>query len=525
MILSNADISSASGTVYKREGYKMYNQKTLSRRQALTGGAVAGILLSAPQLTQASALAPASAAPPPPAAQPVKVMPAITEYIAAASTADVPEDVLDRGRLHILDTLTSILACRNLEAADLGRKYARALSGGPSASHAILGSKERANIIDAVFASAMAGHGAEINDFIPSAFVQPGPSIVSAALAVAEGQSITGRQVLKSVIAGYELAGRIPKTIGLKNLQKAAIANHGIGPVFGTAAAVASLKAMTPDQVGHVLSYCAQQASGSWQWMLDVRHIEKSFVFAGMGARNGLQAALMVEQGFTGVPDCFDIPGGWLLTAAFSGGDANRNYLIEKLGERFEMQETAVKKYPTGGPTQPAIEALLDMRKKLDPKDVARIHIAMPGRADAFRDAAMPALNLPYLASIIMLDGHLDFESAQSLERMHQDPAVQEFRKKVSVVHDAAQEAVPHEARTESARVTIHRHKEPAMEKYVAYVAGFPSHPMNRTELVDKCRHMLEPILGANNTRELISRASYIDGEQDVSKLIKLVCI
>ena len=68
-------------------------------------------------------------------------------------------------------------------------------------------------------------------------FVQPGPSIVSAVIALAEQRRKSGEAVLRAVITGYELAGRIPKALGNQNLRRAGVANHGLGPVFGTAAA------------------------------------------------------------------------------------------------------------------------------------------------------------------------------------------------------------------------------------------------------------------------------------------------
>ena len=490
----------------------------ISRRAAFVGAVAIGGVLSASRVG-ATQPAPTSrdAA--------IRVMPALTAYIASARGAAVPEAVRDLARLHLLDTLASIVACRDLEAATLGRGYARVASGGAAGAVTILGSRERAGIVDAAFAGAMAGHGAEINDFIPSAYVQPGPSIVSALLALAEARGLLGRTVIDALIVGYELAGRIPKAIGTGNLQKAVLANHGIGPVFGTGAAAAAALGMNAARVGHVLSYCAQQASGSWQWMLDVRHIEKSFVFAGMGARNGLQAALMVEAGFTGVADSFDIEGGWLRSAAFSGGDANRPYLIERLGERFELTETAFKRYPSGGPTQPAVEALLDLRRSVRPEDVIDIRIAMPGRAATFRAAQMPALNLPYLAAIIFLDGRLDFVAAQSLERMHGDPAVARFRELVEVVHDPAQEAAPGRPRVESARVTLRRRGKPPLERFVPYVRGFPSHPMTRGDVEGKVRGLVEPVLGAARTHELIARTTDIDDAADLKPIVALMTI
>jgi 2-methylcitrate dehydratase PrpD len=227
---------------------------SLTRRDALMAGGVLGASLAMPAAAQhggaatktraqhggAATQAPqhgGGAAAEEPA---LPVMPAITRYIAGAATAAVPEPVREMARLHILDTLASVIACRDLEASRLGRAYATAQSGGAGATP-ILGSRDKATLVDAVFASAMTAHAAEINDFIPSALVQPGPSVVSAALLLGSQRRKSGRDMVNAVVAGYELAGRIPKTLGSGNLQKAGLANHGVAPVFGTAVAAASL--------------------------------------------------------------------------------------------------------------------------------------------------------------------------------------------------------------------------------------------------------------------------------------------
>lgn len=379
---------------------------------------------------------------------------ALSAYVAGALAADPPADHRELGRLHILDTLAAVVACRDLEPAVLARRYARSLSG-EGGVVTMLGTGERTGLVDAVFAGAMTGHAAEINDFIPSAFVQPGPAVVAVGLALAEARGASGADLLRAVMAGYELAGRVPKALGLANLRRAGVANHGIGPLFGSAAAAAVLLKLAPAQIDDFWTFCAQQAGGSWQWLLDVEHIEKAFVFAGMGARDGLQAALMVEAGFRGVRDALDHPAEWLRGGAFAGGDSNPAYLTEGLGERSELPLTAYKRYPVGGPTQPAVEALLSLLPAIDGTPVEMVRIEMPGRWEAFRDAAMPALNLRYLTAIILLDGRLDFVSAQSLERMAGDAAVRDLMGRVEIAHDPAQEAEPGQPRTESARVTV----------------------------------------------------------------------
>jgi 2-methylcitrate dehydratase PrpD len=488
----------------------------IDRRRTLLAALAAGGAAWAPALPGMAQTRPAEPSP--------KVTAPLSAFIAGAQTAQIPEEILDLGRRHILDTLASVVACRDLEPSTLARRYALAQSGDARRSAVtILGTRSKAALVDAVFASAMTAHGAEINDFIPSAFVQPGPSIVSASVALAEQRKKSGAQVLRAVLTGYELAGRVPKAIGNENLRRANIANHGIGPVFGTAAASASIIGLPQDRISDLLTYCAQQASGSWQWMLDVEHIEKSFVFAGMGARNGLQAALFVEQGFRGVRDSFDNPAGWLNSAIFTGHDADRAYLVEELGQRWEMHETAYKRYPVGGPTQPVVHGLLQLLPQIDREQVASVKIAMPGRWQAFRDAAMPALNLRYLTAIILLDGRLDFVSAQSLERMHGDAKAKALMTRVDVVHDPAQEHKPGEDRTESARVEVIHADGRRLEIFVPYVVGFPSHPMSKADVEAKALELMTPGLGAARARAVVDQVWDIDRLKDGGRLAALI--
>ena len=170
-----------------------------------------------------------------------EITPALTAYIAGAAGHSVPPEIRERAHLHILDTLASIIACNSLKASELGRRYAAAMS--PDGGSPILGSMQTASPVDAVFASAMTAHAAEINDFIPSAYVQPGPAIVPTALETARVAKRSGADFTGAVIAGYEIAGRLPKPIGTRNLYYAGLANHGIAPTFGAAAAAASMMA------------------------------------------------------------------------------------------------------------------------------------------------------------------------------------------------------------------------------------------------------------------------------------------
>lgn len=467
----------------------------IGRRGVMSGGAAFGALMLSSSLRGAEAA--------------TGVGVALASYIIDSRKASLPDSIRELARLHILDTIVSAMACRELEPSRLARSFARAQGSGTSM---ILGTGERSSVIEAAFAGAIIANAAEINDFIPSAFVHPGPAVLATALAIAERNSASGERTLRAIVAGYELAGRIPKALGLAQLTGAGMSSHAIGALFGSAAAAASLLDLNAEQIGHMFAYCAEEAAGSMQWLLDVEHIEKSFVFAGRGARAGLSAALMAQAGWRGTRDAFDAPGGWMRSAPFDGGDAavRRATLAADLGARFELSGAAFKRYPVGGPTQPAIAGMLALLPKIDRNAVASVRIEMPGRADAFRDAQMPALNLRYTSALVLIDGRLDFVHVQSRERFVNDAAAHALMNKIEVVHDATQEPKPGEAREESARVTITQINGSRQEIFVPRVLGYPSHPMTRADVEQKAAGLLAP-RSAPLVADIIDRAGHSD--------------
>jgi 2-methylcitrate dehydratase PrpD len=242
-----------------------------------------------------------------------------------------------------------------------------------------------------------------------------------------------------------------------------------------------------------------------------------------MGARNGLQAALLVEAGFRGVREAFDDPAGWFHGPPFRGGDRDADALVLGLDRPVALHDTATKRHPVGGPAQPAVEALLDLLTVVDACDVERVVVAMPGRADAFRDAAMPALNLRYLTAVILLDGRLGFEAAQSLDRFRHDEAVAARMVAVEVVHDPDQEVGTGRHRVESARVTVTLGSGEVHERFVGSVAGYPTHPMTRAEIEAKAHGLLAPHLGERRADRVIATCARLEGLDRAADLLPMI--
>jgi 2-methylcitrate dehydratase PrpD len=445
----------------------------------------------------------------------------LTSYITEARAADLPEEVSELAKRHILDTLAAIVACRDLVPATLARKYVALQSAGANVAP-ILGTTERAALLDAIFASAMCAHAAEINDFEPSAYVQPGAAVLPATLCLGVTRRASGAALLRALTVGYEISGRLPKALGNRNLSNAVLANHSVGPLFGVAAACASLLKLPAERFNDLYAYCVQQAAGSWQWLRDIEHVEKAFAFAGMPARRGTECALLVEAGFTGLGDPFVGEPGWLNSSMFKGegSDFKPGVLTQDLGTKFELPLVGYKRYPVGGPTQSAVQLMLDFVKDIDPKQVTKVRVEMPGRAAAFASAGMPALNLPYLCSIILIDGKLDFTAAQSRERFLNDAQVRAFMPNVEVVYDPDQERMP---RVESARVHLTLQDGSMREAFLEHVKGYPDYPMDRDDVQNKARELLSPRLGRARVDELVDAVWSIERADSLDRLVELI--
>jgi 2-methylcitrate dehydratase PrpD len=445
----------------------------------------------------------------------------LSKYISESQTAPIPDDIRELSKRHILDTLASIVACSQLKPAQLARDFALFNSGQTQTAH-LLGTNTKTALLDAIFANALTAHGAEINDFCPSAFVQPGPPIVATVMGIGETFASSGEQLLRAVIVGYEISCRLPKALGIRNLQDFGLSSHGVGPTFGSAAAAASILKIPEDRIGEIFAYCVQQASGSYEWLRDVDHLEKAFLFGGMPARNGAYAALLIHNGFTGVGDPFESNPGWLISCMFLGPDSDldKQRLVHKLGEEFELSLVGYKRYPVGGPLQAGVEGLLTLIKTIDRNDIAKIDIKMPGgRVSSFSDAPMPAINLRYLSAVILEDGELTFEMAESRERMATD-SIRQKMEIVSLIHDSEQEREP---RVESALVEVTLRNGEKKQIFIEHVLGFPHYPMGHEDVHTKAMGLLVPVLGIEQSRTLTDLVWNLEKVNDIRELIPLL--
>jgi 2-methylcitrate dehydratase PrpD len=175
---------------------------------------------------------------------------------------------------------------------------------------------------------------------------------VPAALAAGELFGIDAKHFLRAITLGDDIGTRVSMTLGgLQFQMKTYHSSHSIANNFGAAVAAGCSAGLGVQQMRWLMDYTAQQASGIAAWQRDTHNVEKAFVFGGAPARNGVDAALPIDVGASGVDDIFPAQ-----TTSSCRLIRRRAHLVDGLGERFEVTQTNIKKWTVGSPIQAPLD-------------------------------------------------------------------------------------------------------------------------------------------------------------------------
>ena len=451
------------------------------------------------------------------------VMHALATYVARAPKKALPAPVREKTKHHVLDTIAAMVSGSRLLPGAKAISYIKTQGGAAEAS--VIGSRFITTSQNAALANGMLAHADETDDSHAPSLTHPGCGIVPAALAIAEREQAGGTAFLRAVALGYDVGCRLTMALHPYAFRDVGHSTHSFGPMFGAAAAAGSLLGFGYDQVRHVLSYTAQQASGVSCWMRDAEHIEKAFDFGGMPARNGVAAATMVAHGFTAVEDVFSGERNFFIAYDEShriGKAPQPERLIDGLGTRFEVMHTNIKRWSVGSPIQAPLDALLELIRANGVRagDVKKlvVRVAHQG-ANTVDNREMPDICMQHLCAVMLLDGIVTFESAHDEERM-KDRKVLEVRSRVELRgDDALTRAMP----SRQGIVELALKDGRALRHHVKAVRGTADNPMTREEVDEKCFHLLSPILGARRARRLCDTVWTIEDLPNMRELRPLL--
>jgi len=448
------------------------------------------------------------------------IMDKLSRYMSEARERALPDEVVEKAKHHILDTLAAMISGSEIRPGRAAIEFVRAYGGKEVAT--VVSSNLACGPIEAALANGVLAHADETDDSHGPSRSHPGVSVIPAALAAGELFGISGTHFLRAVTLGYDVGTRVTMSMGGPGYQVATHrSTHGTVAAFGAGAAAGCAAGLGAQQMRLLLDYSAQQTSGIGAWSRDAEHMEKAFLFGGKPAAGGVTAAMLVRAGWTGVDDIFSGPDNFFEALAPRENGAVRadpTQLAEKLGERYEITRTNIKKWTVGSPIQAPLDALAGFFKQRSfaADEVQKVVVRIASdEANTVSNRDMPDICLEHMLAIMLLDKTATFRSAHDKARM-KDPAVLLQRAKVEVLADPRIDA--RRPRRE-AIVELTLRDGTQMSEWIRDVRGTADNPMTREEVVAKARDLISPVLGSAACSNLMVKVLALESVKDVREL------
>lgn len=320
--------------------------------------------------------------------------------------ADFPSSgaEVDAMGLYALDTLAMALG----GAGCMSSKVARdALHSGPGAA-TVYGAATSASAAEAALLNGTAAHGLELDDDHRTSVMHPGAVVVPAAFAMAEATGASGRDFLRGVLAGYEVAIRTGEVYD-GGLYRNGFHPTAVCGVFGAAAACSVILGLDAPGFVRAMGIAGTQAAGLVEWRTDGSWIKR--LHPGRSAQSGVMAAQLARAGFTGPATVFEGRYG-VFHALGHGAPVRAEAMTAGLGQRYMALGTAIKPYPCCRFSHGAIDLAIEAHGKLAGRAPEKVTVRL-FRTDVLTYHPRPTntvdaqFNVPYLVAVSLLKGRI----------------------------------------------------------------------------------------------------------------------
>jgi 2-methylcitrate dehydratase PrpD len=425
--------------------------------------------------------------------------------------ADLPREVLDRARYFLLDYLS--VAIRGSLEPSAQAVYRMIDRVGANGNATIIGTGARTTAGLAAMANGTAAHGLEHDDTHSGGSIHLGAVMYSAALALAETlPDIAAEQFLTAVVAGYETAARIAMAVQPKEHYALGFHPTQTCGVFGAAVTASKLLHLSASGMRNAMGIAGSMAAGSMEFLADGSWIKR--LHPGLAAHNGIHAAMIAAEGFTGPLRILEGRDGFL------HGYSRKpipELLTADLGKTFEILHTAVKPHACCRYMQGPIDAVLALVQQHDiaPGRIRNIeigvleagwNIVVEPRAQKYNPESVvdAQFSMPFGAAVAVLYRAAGLNQF-TLENVR-NAAIREMMGKVTMVKDRRlEEAFPQEW---PAQARIELTGGERYEKFVKYPKGDPQNPLTWEEMAAKFRSLAGAVLSPDRCGEIIRQVS-----------------
>jgi 2-methylcitrate dehydratase PrpD len=355
----------------------------------------------------------------------------LAEFAASLAYEAIPERV----REYCKDLLLDALACAVAGHAGEETHQLAALSAAlaQSSESTVIGG-DRLSLAGATVLNGYLVTAVTMCDVHRPTMTHVTPEIVPPALAIAERDALSGRELLVALAAGFEVTTRVGIGVDFPAFRARGWHGPGIFGPFGAAAAVGRLLRFDADTMSRAFGLAGSQAAGTFAaWGTPTVKFHQC-----RAALSGLMAALLAQEKFLATREFLTARDGGLYNSYVSGGHPEA--AIADLGKRWELEQIALRLWPAASSIQGLITAMFDIveRQKIDSAQIKTLRIALSqpvfdlhGNFSKYKAKFEALLSAHYVVTAILHDRELTL--AQFEPARYDDPKLRRFAERVEV--------------------------------------------------------------------------------------------
>jgi 2-methylcitrate dehydratase len=438
---------------------------------------------------------------------------------------DIPPSVVHEVKRRVIDSIGCAFGAYASEPARVVRELAAACASAHRGA-TIIGSSHRTTPDLAAFANGTMVRYLDYNDtYLSKEPAHPSDNI-PAALAVAEARHSSGKDLILSIVIGYEIQCRLCDAASLRARGWDHV-NYGN---FSVACLASRLLGLSVEQTVHALGIAGVAHNAMRQTRAGMLSEWKACAFAN-AARNGVFAALLAEKGMSGPSPIFEgVFGFWKLVSGefsldpFGGESSTLN------PQPFKMLDTYIKFFPVEYHAQSGVDAALKLREKLSSvDDIAAINVQtfdacvdiIAGEPEKWTPTTRETADhsLPYCLAVALMDGEVTLASFD--EQRLRDPHLRALMQKIQVHRNAECNAQYPEGIPNDITITL-KSGETLREK-VVFPRGHCRNPMTDGEVEAKFRQLATMVLPPAQVEKALRRLWQLDEMNDAGEVLSLV--
>ena len=439
----------------------------------------------------------------------------LANFAASLKYDAIPERAREQCKNLLLDALACAVAGHRGE--ETGQVAALASALAQSRETSVIGG-DRLSLAGATLLNGFLITAVTMCDTHRSTLTHITPEVVPPALAIAERDGRSGRDLLVALVAGLETATRIG--VGLDYPAFRARGWHGpgvLGP-FGGAAAVGRLLGFDSEMMAKAFGLAGSQAAGTFAaWGTPTVKFHQC-----RGALSGLLAALLAEQNFLATREFLTAKDGGLYTSYANGGRPDA--VTADLGARWEFEQIALRMWPSASSTQGMNTALFDLVDKhpIDFDSIAKARVALSpnvyelhGHLANYKAKFDALISAHYTAAVILHDRALTL--AQFEPERYDDPklrraAVELIEVRPDPVLSGVQSAIELEMKDGS-----------KLSSRCDHPRGSYENPLSRDQIEGKFRTYARGVLSNAHIEETIAAVSRLEDVGSVRTLMDML--